>query len=522
MITLKLRNLAALACELPDEVERYQAQGDFAAAEAAIDRWLLKPVGVSLRERLSIEKEILRQLPEQFPFTVPQAIAVFRETVPDFCEADLKRLDRESLAEWIFVDGEKHYIHNLVRNVTQKDPEILRRSGLGDPDEEEKHVLGEELAFLRKQGESVWRFRIRASIHLKEELFRPGMRLRAHLPLPAELFQTSDVKILAHSNCETVIDPADALYRAIFIEAAPQENQEFFVEYEYTVRARYRNLWVELEKPGKGYDVENQQVILTEKGWKKRPEISDECGKEINICYLKEQLPHIRFTPYLRSLASEITAGAEMPLEKAARIYDYVTKNVKYSYMRNYFLIPDIPQYCARNLRGDCGVQALLFITLCRIAGIPARWQSGLYAIPEHRKTPLHAKAAVPKQQMEENDRSSGRQTARYHHDAIAEAGAHDWAMFWVKEYGWLYADPSFGGAAYADGDEERRRFYFGNLDPFRMAANNAFMQPFASPKHYLAADPCDNQSGELESDFCGYEGSEMIAEKLLLKAEPV
>ena len=31
---------------------------------------------------------------------------------------------------------------------------------------------------------------------------------------------------------------------------------------------------------------------------------------------------------------------------------------------------------------GDCGVFALLFITLCRIAGIPARWQSGLAVRP--------------------------------------------------------------------------------------------------------------------------------------------
>ena len=41
---------------------------------------------------------------------------------------------------------------------------------------------------------------------------------------------------------------------------------------------------------------------------------------------------------------------------------------------------PVIPEYCASRLRGDCGVQALTFITMCRIAGIPARWQSGLYA----------------------------------------------------------------------------------------------------------------------------------------------
>ena len=47
--------------------------------------------------------------------------------------------------------------------------------------------------------------------------------------------------------------------------------------------------------------------------------------------------------------------------------------------MREYYAIPNISEYCAVNQKGDCGVQALLFITLCRMANIPAEWESGLY-----------------------------------------------------------------------------------------------------------------------------------------------
>ena len=68
--------------------------------------------------------------------------------------------------------------------------------------------------------------------------------------------------------------------------------------------------------------------------------------------------------------------------------------------MRNYSIQTCIPEYCATNLRGDCGVQALLFITLCRIAGVPAGWESGLYSNP-------------------------------------VSLGAHDWAMFYAEPYGW-------------------------------------------------------------------------------------
>ena len=49
---------------------------------------------------------------------------------------------------------------------------------------------------------------------------------------------------------------------------------------------------------------------------------------------------------------------------------------------------------------------ALTFITLCRIAGIPARWESGFAVAP-------------------------------------GDAGCHDWARFYVAPKGWMYADCS-------------------------------------------------------------------------------
>ena len=86
------------------------------------------------------------------------------------------------------------------------------------------------------------------------------------------------------------------------------------------------------------------------------------------------------FTPYLRELRDELAGDETNPVILARRFYDFVTTKVMYSFVREYFTIECIPEYCAVNLKGDCGVQALLFITLCRMSGIPARWQSGLYA----------------------------------------------------------------------------------------------------------------------------------------------
>ena len=121
---------------------------------------------------------------------------------------------------------------------------------------------------------------------------------------------------------------------------------------------------------------------------------------------LAELAPHIVFTPYIRALAAELSKGCETPLEKARNFYDFITLNFKYTYMPAYFSLEDIPGNCARTFTGDCGVFALLFITLCRCAGIPAQWQSGLAAEPDF-------------------------------------IGGHDWVRFYAAPFGWIYADPS-------------------------------------------------------------------------------
>ena len=61
-----------------------------------------------------------------------------------------------------------------------------------------------------------------------------------------------------------------------------------------------------------------------------------------------EEAPHIVFTPYLRALAAQLTEGIASPAEKAKRIYDYVTLNVRYHFQPSYFVHESIAENCAR------------------------------------------------------------------------------------------------------------------------------------------------------------------------------
>ena len=107
------KELESLALELPEEIQQYKLAGNFDMAKEAIQRWLLKPIGVKLKERLRYEQYILEELPKEFPYTEQDIIKMFQEKLPDFSAEDLHRIEKDNLAEWIYLNGEKHYIHNL-------------------------------------------------------------------------------------------------------------------------------------------------------------------------------------------------------------------------------------------------------------------------------------------------------------------------------------------------------------------------------------------------------------------------
>ncbi len=201
--------------------------------------------------------------------------------------------------------------------------------------------------------------------------------------------------------------------------------------------------------------------------------------------YLGEQYPHVVFTPAIRAAARELKGNETNPLILARRAYDFVTENVTYSYMRTYLAIENIPEFALLNGRGDCGVMSLLFITLCRAMGVSARWQSGSHVRP----------------------------------NAI---GSHDWAQFYVAPYGWLYADPSFGGGAREMGDDEMWNHYFGNLDCLREINNTEFQTPFDPPKKFMRDDPYDNQRGEAEYEDYGLDYNELDCRRFVVEAKNV
>lgn len=453
-------NFKYLHIGLPEDVLRLKYFGDFAGADRAMQRYLNAPnTPKALKSCLTAQREMMARLPADYPLTRIEAIALAQFAAPDFTAAEFDALVDAGRIDWINIQGIPRYFNRFFDSLCKTDTSYAARAGVLQLGADGSSTAGENgeprldraARLLKENGRMSAGIRCRASLRLKDEVFQKGELVRAYLPLPCACGTQSDIRIERIAPKPTHISPENALQRVVFWEERMEENHAFCVEFSYVRTARYTYL------------------------------SCPEYGPERPAFFLEEQPPHILFTPYLRTLAAELTEGIDEPLEKARKLYDFVTTNVKYSYVRAYFGLENLAENCARNLVGDCGMMVLLFITLCRCAGVPARWESGWKAEPGF-------------------------------------CGAHDWAQFYAAPYGWLYADPSFGAGAVREGNEARRRFYFGNLDFYRMAANTAFQADFDVPKDHWRADPYDNQVGEMELKDRGLRYDEFEREKEVLE----
>lgn len=422
------------AIPLPEDIRRLEEAGEHEKALELIGLRLSKPLPLPLKGCLELERELIPLWKTEYPYSFEEALSILQTNISDFTREEFCSMIDEGCFEWGYREREPYFIRTFYDNLLKVQHPVtgrLREAADETDKEEKQRVLNDNMRIMKETGGNAFLIRIRTSLQIKKEAQRTGQSIMVHLPIPTSGTQVRNIKLLSVPQ-DAYIAPEDFPSRTVCIRKTLQEKDKFEVEYQYETHLKYTD-------PDPGLAKESYP----------------------DFC-VGEQAPHILFTPYICSLYEEIVKDEKNPLLKAKIIYDYITKNIRYSYVRKYSLIRNIPEFAGINQKGDCGVQALLFITLCRYGGVPARWQSGLYAAP-------------------------------------SDIGGHDWAQFYVEPYGWLFADLSFGGSSHRAGNEERRCFYFGNLDPFRMPANSAFQHEFDPPKRYIRQDPTDNQYGECE-----------------------
>ena len=178
--------------------------------------------------------------------------------------------------------------------------------------------------------------------------------------------------------------------------------------------------------------------------------------------YTAQRERHVIFTEQIKTLADSLTSGLTEPYEKVKKIWGWITENIPWAGARDYSTIPNIPSYVLKNRHGDCGQVSLLFITMARYKGIPARWQSGWMLHP-------------------------------------GNVNLHDWAEVYYEGVGWVPVDQSFG---YITEEQQQVKYFFSRgLDAYRLIVNDDYghWAPLYPAKIYPHSDEVDFQMGEVE-----------------------
>ena len=443
-----MENLESLKINLPEDIMKAEVYGDYDLAKKLINQRIKKSIPQILKDRMLLEIIRIDRLSGSYSHNYSEALDILKNNIKDFKPEELEELKNDGYADWIYINGDVRFQNRFFPNIIKTNPAYYDRlidNSSKNKSEIENNALDDDIDSIIKEGKKSYYIKIRAGVKIKHA--NNNEKVRVYIPIPKECEQIKKINILKTTYEPDYVSSADYPQRTIYFEKNARDNDIFEVEYEYINKVVYNSF-------------ENLKIESIQPDF-----------------YTEEKLPHIAFTPYLKALYAEIVGDEKNPLNIARKIYNYITQNIRYSFMRDYLAIDNIPEYAALNSKGDCGVQALLFITLLRIGKIPARWQSGLYVNPY-------------------------------------SIGQHDWAQFYIAPLGWLFADLSFGGSAYRKGNLKRWNFYFGNIDNFRMVANSDFQIDFMPVTKYMRSDPYDNQSGEAE--FESHHANDEEAENIM------
>ena len=370
---------------------------------------------------------------------------------PGFTAADLDKI-ADSL-DYAFIEGKKRYVSFSVRALFKSHPVMMNWPGSTHPKDDRTFLEG-VIARMKEKGGLAVDIDITTGMEIDEKTAK-GADLKVHVPFPTEkAFGMKNVRFIeSEGDCQ--VAPDTALQRTACFTAKGDERRRFTLRAGGTYEVKYMS-FDEMKK------LHDEAVARGEK----LPEFSvpgPDTKDGVWESDLSEKAPQIVFTPFIKALSEKIVGDETDKLLIAKKIYDFMVNNFRYSYVRDYASIENLGEYFALRGRGDCGLQALLFIVLARYNGIPARWQSGITTEPEG-------------------------------------AGSHDWAAAYFTGVGWRPVDPSFGGGERRNGTDDNTDFYFGNTDPYRWIFNVDIQEEFTSPKSQYRCDPYDSQIGEAET----------------------
>ncbi|MGY1424736.1 transglutaminase-like domain-containing protein [Lysobacter sp. A289] len=429
--------------------------GHFREAEAAIVAALRDDsIDAGTEQALRFERERMRRILIDFHLQEEEVLERLRKQIPDLQADEFARWKQANLIEHRVIDAETWYFDRAVPNLFRlSDQAAARRANPKPFSEGPMESANAHHAAIRAQAQASnqtsvlpRRVRVTQKLSVPADTVPAGEMVRAWIPFPRAIAgQQEAIDLLDSEPDDAVIAPDSVAQRTVYLErpARAGEPTNFSISYELTLYAQYHAIDPDQVQPA---------PVTTELA-----------------ASLGERPPHIVFTPALREFSHKVVGDETNPYRIARKLFAAVDE-IPWAGAREYSTISNISDYALHAGHADCGQQTLLLISLLRLNGIPARWQSGM--VFEGGEGP-------------DDDYWN----------------LHDWGHLYLAPYGWMPMDVTTGRlqGAVDDQGNSLEWFYLGGLDAYRIAFNDDFGGDFYPEKQFFRSETVDSQRGEAE-----------------------
>lgn len=385
---------------------------------------------------------IQQRIIDDFSLDVNEVKFKLQKSYPAVDIDSIKDFTNNHYLESKIINGKEYFHKKSIGNFKLLYPQLSNWKGRGsNPDKEDADMIYSILETSQGNGNINRgnKIRYRFSIDVPFHDFLKNDTLKVWMPVPLQSNRQKNVKIISASHPDYILSNNNSehntLYMSEFIDCSSDSIIHFEYVGEYEVYSQYFS---------------PQYILEHIKPYNK--------NSSLYTKYTDVSHKHII---RLDTLANIIVGDVKCPYKQSELIYNYISQTYPWAGAREYSTIESLPQYVLDEKHGDCGQVALLYISLMRSLGVPARWESGWMLHPWSKNL-------------------------------------HDWAEVYFEGVGWVPVDVSFGRYI----NEERtevKDFFSTGIDNYRFATNTGICSPLYPPKKYIRSETVDFQMGEVE-----------------------
>lgn len=421
------------------KVEDMMDRGEFLKAEQFM-KSLPKGVRVSEEVRIDSLNTIMGRIRKDFTMTPEEGLKLIKAKMPNVTQEQIAKWKRDSKIEYMVIDGKEWWFRKSVRNLWLLADELKE-----DHDAEKWDTYNTRRRYYLEAMQSPadanglrdWRhIVVRFYLDVNADAIPAGETLRVWMPFPYQNLRQRNIKL--ESSNHPVTYSEGSKHHTVYMEAKTEKGKPTHFEYTFSYDVAERHI------------AQDDLLAMLEPYDKNSAEYKEFTGN---------YPPHIVITDDTRALAREIVEGETNPVLQASKIFNWISSRYPWAGAREYSTIKNMPEYVMANGHGDCGQVALMYITLVRSLGIPARWESGWMLHPD-------------------------------------EINWHDWAETYFEGIGWVPTDQSFGRSAVGT---PMNNYYATGIDVYRMASNEAIGDKLSPEKKFIRSETVDFQPGEVE-----------------------